>query len=213
MGMFNYNMKQFSFKIYLRTLVDSIENNMGEPFNPDAMLDEAREMSENYDTAWINGCREYFHMAADDNAEKRAYRELLKSVRNARNMVIGFAGKKWLEPLDFHPFMNRSRDALKETVRAILSAWDDHSADPELIHATPGFVRLRESFDAYIAAWDKQEDAKRILKDKTRELHETRKLAEKFIRKVKNYLAIYLDPYSPTWYLYGFKSRKRRGKE
>ncbi len=211
--MYKCNMKQSSFILFLRQMVDSIENNMGEPYNPDDMLAEARDMTANYDAAWSNACSAYIHEAQDNNAEKRAYRALLKSVRNARNMVIGFAGKKWLEPLDFHTYMKRSRDALKETVRAILSAWDDHSSDPEVIHATPGFVRLRESFDAFIAAWDKQEDAKRVMKDKTRKLHEQRKLAEKFIRKVKSYLAIYLDPYSSKWCLYGFSARKRRGKE
>lgn len=207
------NMKNVEFGVFLRMLARFIEKRLGEPQNPDEMLDEAQELSEMFRNQMHEATNLYRNASGIDNAEDRAFKDLKLSLKNAKKWVIALAGEKWLEPLSFHNRMPRSREKVKELVRAILSAWDDHSSDPELQKVILGFQRLRTAYDAFIIAWDKQEDANRLSKDKHREYHETRKRAEEFIRKVKNYLAIYLDPYDFLWSQYGFEPRKRRGEK
>jgi len=168
---------------------------------------------ENFSNQMHEATNLYRAAASIDNAEDRAFKDLKLSLKTAKKWVIALAAKKWLELLSFPKTMPRNREKVRECVRAILSAWDDHSSDPELQKVTQGFQRLQTSYDEFIIAWDKQEDANRLSKDKHREYHETRKRAEKFIRKVKNYLAIYLDPYDFLWGQYGFAPRKRRGEK
>lgn len=62
-------------------------------------------------------------------------------------------------------------------------------------------------FAEYAIAWDAQEDANRIKKEKYRAAREARAKCEKFVSRVKKYLSLYLEPDDHRWGVYGFEVR------
>jgi len=188
-----------------------IENELGKPYNPDDMLPEGQ--------ALLNELEETQHQANAtgdldapkfDHIEDRAFEALAAALTKAKKVVDYFAGKEFFGTLDIPVKMPRSRDKVREAARAVLSAWDEHSADPELARVTSAMDELRAAFDAWVASWDAQQDANRIKKEKYRAAREARAKCEKFVSRVKKYLSLHLEPTDSKWGLYGFE---RRGKE
>jgi len=64
-------------------------------------------------------------------------------------------------------------------------------------------------FAEYAIAWDAQQDANRIKKEKTRTAQEARAKCDKFVSRVKKYLSLYLPPDDYRWGVYGFEVREK----
>jgi len=202
--------KNSKFSILFEILLRQIEKDLGEPYNPDGMLAEGQALfSEFYSSRWDLIGYEMNKLTGLDNAEDRAFEDLTASMSKAKKFVDYFAGKEYFATLDIPTRMPRSRAKVREAARAVLSAWDEHSADPELAAVTSAMDALRDAYEAWVAAWDAQQDANRIKKEKTRAAQEARAKCEKFVSRVKKYLSLYLDPDDSKWGLYGFE---RRGK-
>lgn len=207
------DMGEVDLEFLLRKIVGAIESHIGEPQNPDDMLDEGREIL----SSFIDKSREARYEFADgigeDRVEDRAFDALLDALSIMKRFVKDFGGEKWMTALAVPSRMPRIRDKVRETARAILSAWDEHSADPELSSITMVADRLRTAFDEFVSAFEAQEDLKARTASAYREKRESRERVEKYIRRVKTYLSLHLDPYKLKWELYGFESRKRRKKK
>ncbi|MGC9316362.1 MAG: hypothetical protein ACP5G4_12165 [bacterium] len=196
------------FKIFFELMVRAIANNMGEPFNPDSMLAEGQVQLADLDSKQLEA--DMFDMMDNtraDDAEDAAFAKLKLHLSSIKKFVDFVVGEKWLATLDIPSRMPRSREKVRESARAVLSAWDEHSADPELAHVIPAMDELRAAFDAWTAAWDAQQDANRIKKEKYRASREARAKCEKFVSRVKKYLSLYLAPDDSKWGLYGFEVR------
>ncbi len=196
------------FKSFFELMVLAISDNMGEPFNPDSMLADGQSLLSDLDTKQLDA--DMFDMMDNtraDDAEDKAFDKLKLHLSNIKKFVEFVVGEKWLVTLDIPSRMPRSRDKVREAARAVLSAWDDHSSDPELAHVVSAMDELRAAFDAWTAAWDAQQDANRIKKEKYRAAREARAKCEKFVSRVKKYLSLHLDPTDHRWGLYGFERR------
>jgi len=199
------------FYMFMLLLTNRIEACLGEPHNPDHMLDESREMTELLQNTQREANKFGLHNASRlDNMEDDAFEALIKSLRDVKKWVLAWASADWFPKLDIPVKMPRSRAKAKEAAHAILLAWDEHSADPELVNVAPAMDELRAANDAYLAAWDAQQIANRTKKDKYRAAQQARARCEKFVSRVKKYLSLYLDPYDPTWGLYGFEEREKK---
>lgn len=194
--------------IKFRVLIMVIEENLGKPHNPDDMLSNGQALLNELEVT-----RHEANAVGDldaprfDNIEDRAFEDLTAALSKAKKFVDYYAGKEYFATLDIPSRMPRSREKVRESARAVLSAWDEHSADPELAHVIPAMDELRTAFDAWTAAWDAQQDANRIKKEKYRASREARAKCEKFVSRVKKYLSLYLAPDDSKWGLYGFESR------
>jgi len=199
------------FKDFVYLLNLNIEKYMGEPQNPDDMLPEGQAAWNQLDATHREA--QAFEMnvkSRADTEEDKAFDKLKLHLSNIKKFVEFVVGEKWLATLDIPSRQPRSRDKVREAVRAVLSAWDEHSADPELAGVTSAMDELRAAFDAWVAAWDAQQDANRIKKEKYRSAREARAKCEKFVSRVKKYLSLHLEPDDHRWGLYGFE---RRGEE
>ena len=199
------------FKDFLYLLNLSIEKYMGEPHNPDDMLAEGQAVWAELDATHKDA--QGFEITTgnrSDTSEDEAFDKLKLHLSSIKKFVDFVAGEKWLATLDIPSRQPRSRDKVREAARAVLSAWDEHSADPELAAVTSAMDELRDAFDAWVAAWDAQQDANRIKKEKYRSAREARAKCEKFVSRVKKYLSLHLEPDDSKWGLYGFE---RRGEE
>ena len=196
------------FKNFFELMVRAIANNMGEPFNPDSMLADGHALLADMDSKQLDA--DMFSLMKQtraDDAEDAAFAKLKLHLSNIKKFVDFVAGEKWLATLDIPSRMPRSRAKVREAARAVLSAWDDHSADPELAGVVSAMDELRDAFDAWTTAWDAQEDANRIKKEKYREAREARAKCEKFVSRVKKYLSLHIAPDDSKWGLYGFEAR------
>ena len=196
------------FKNFFELMVRAIANNMGEPFNPDSMLADGHALLADMDSKQLDA--DMFSLMKQtraDDAEDAAFAKLKLHLSNIKKFVDFVAGEKWLATLDIPSRMPRSRAKVREAARAVLSAWDDHSADPELAGVVSAMDELRDAFDAWTTAWDAQEDANRIKKEKYREAREARAKCEKFVSRVKKYLSLHIAPDDSKWVLYGFEVR------
>ena len=198
------------YMMKLRLLMRIIENNLGEPHNPDDMLalgqallveiEDSQRQAISYDL---------LDAGRLDHIEDRAFEAVTAELAKAKKFVDYFAGREFWATLDFPVKMPRSREKVREAARAVLAAWDEHSADPELVRVIPAMTDLRAAFDAFVLAWDAQQNAKRIKKEKYRAAKEARAKCEKFVSRVKKYLSLYLEPDSSKWGLYGFERREK----
>ena len=205
------NLSNNDFFWKFRLLVGNIEKYLGEPHNPDDMLVEGQALLEElHDTQHKADSFDMLDATRIDNIEDNAFEALVAALKRAKKFVDYFAGKEYFGTLDIPSRMPRSRDKVPEAARAVLSAWDEHSADPELAGAVPAMEALRVGYDKWVAAWDAQEDANRIKKEKYRSAREARAKCEKFVSRVKKYLSLHLEPDDSKWGLYGFE---RRGEE
>lgn len=198
---------------FLQSLVNAIENHLGEPQNPDDMLDEGREIFTEFEEKSREARYEFAGGIGENKDEDKTYETLIQALSLMKRFVKDFGGKKWLTALAVPSRMPRTRPKVRETARAILSAWNGHSADPELADVVPAAEKLATAFDEFVVAFEAQEDYKAKVAAAYLEKRETRKRAEKYIRRVKTHLALYLDPYTHIWESYYFEPRKRRGKE
>ncbi len=206
--------KHFEFCNRFEGLIRVIEDNLGEPFNPDDMLAEGRALKTELDNTLGESMGSNIGFIPHSrNEERAAFRELVAALSKAKKFVVYFGGKEWIPKLDVPTRIPRTRPTLREAVRAVLSAWDEHSADPELVHVAPAMDGLSDAFDAFEIAWDIRQDALRQQKEITRAFVETRARCEDFVSRVKKYLGLYLDPYSSKYYIYGFRPRKKREKK
>jgi len=189
-------------------LVGNIEKYLGEPHNPDDMLALGQALLEElHDTQHDADTFDILDATRIDNIEDNAFEALVAALKRAKKFVDYFAGRDYFGTLDIPSRQPRSRDKVREAARAVLSAWDEHSADPELAGVTSAMDELRAAFDAWVAAWDAQQDANRIKKEKYRSAREARARCEKFVSRVKKYLSLHLEPTDSKWGLYGFEVR------
>ncbi len=207
------DMNEVDFEFFLERLVDAIETHLGEPQNPDDMLDEGREIYSFYkekdDEALFND----LDGGREDSREDKAFKILVEALPIMKRFVKDFGGEKWMVALGVPSRMPRTRTKVRETARAILSAWDSNSADPELSDIMVAADRLRTAFDDFMTAFEAQEDYHAKVASAYRMKREIRARAEKYIRRVKTYLSLYLDPYDYRWEFYGYEIRKRRTKK
>jgi len=203
------NMSYASFDVAFACLLDQIEMNLCQPWNPDDMLAEGQASLAELKTKSVDASMADYKAIELDNDEDQAFEKLTKELANAKTAVDVLANKKHWVTLDFPVKMPRSRAKVKEAANAILLAWDEHSADPELAHVIPKMTELRAAFDTFVAAWDAQQNAKRIKKENYRAAREARAKCEKFVSRVKKYLSLHLDPDDPKWGLYGFERREK----
>jgi len=197
----------------LTGMVNRIEKNLGETYNPDEMLVEGQELVVQLEESRNAASTAYYAASPKDHKEDHIFEDLVAAMSKAKKFVDIFAGREWWPALDFPSRMPRSRQKVRETARAILSAWDDNSADPELARVIPMMDELRAAFDSFVVSWDAQQDAIRVRKDKYRTARKVREKCNKYVARVKKYLSIYLDPYDSKWGSYGFKSREKKGAE
>lgn len=195
------------FSIKFKVLIMRIESALGEPYNPDDFLAEGQALSIELEKTHEEETIAYYADARLDTAEDHAFEKLTTAMAKMKTAVDVLAGKKYWGTLDIPSRMPRSREKVRESARAVLSAWDEHSADPELAHVIPAMDELRTAFDAWTSAWDAQQDANRIKKEKYRASREARAKCDKFISRVKKYLSLHLAPDDPRWGLYGFEAR------
>lgn len=207
------DMNEVDLEFFLRTLVDVIEDRIGEPQNPDDMLDEGREILSSLQEKTLEARFGSDNSIVEDNVEDRKFNALLYALSIMKRFVKDFGGEKWTVALGVPSRMPRTRAKVRETARAILSAWDSNSADPELSSIAMAADRLRTAFEDFVTAFEAQEDYHAKIASAYRMKRENRERAEKYIRRVKTYLSLYLDPYDYRWEFYGYETRKRRGKE
>jgi len=146
-----------------------------------------------------------------DDEEDAAFRHLKLILANVKKFVDFVAGPEWLLVLDIPSRMPRSRGPVREAARAVLSAWDAHSADPELADVAGHMSMLRNAFEDFVHAWDAQQDARRIKKHKYRAAREARVKCERFVSRVKKYLGLHFAANDPRWELYGFHPWGKKG--
>lgn len=205
------NYRSVEFEIFFNMLVGNIENYLGEPHNPDDMLAEGQGLNASLKQTILDNIHVYINLVPKCNInERHAFKDLRAAISKAKKFVDYFAEGDWRVKLDIPSLIPRTRDKMREAARAVLSAWDDNSADPELVHVTPAMDELRAAFDAFLAAWDARQDASRISKEKTLAGREARAKCEKYVSRVKKYLSLYLDPYAGKWHLYGFEPREKK---
>ena len=205
------DLKYSDFRMKLGLMTRCIEENLGEPYNPDEMLVEGQELLVLLQETKTAASSAYIGVFPKDHKEDHIFEDLVAAMAKAKKFVDIFAGREWWPALDFPSRMPRSRQKVRETARAILSAWDDNSADPELARVIPMMNELRATFDSFVLSWDAQQDAIRVRKDKYRTARKVRVKCDKYVSRVKKYLSLYLDPYSGNWHLYGFEARERKG--
>ena len=198
-----------NFRSQLQSTLHFIQEYLGEPQNPDDMLAEGQALLELLNQTYSDTCDAERYAIGLDNVEDHAFEDLATALSKAKKFVGVFASSKWLATLDIPARMPRSREKVREAARAALSAWDVHSADPELARVIPAMTELRTAFDAFVTAWDAQQDANRIKKEKYRAAKEARAKCDKFVSRVKKYLSLFLDPYDVKWGLYGFEEREK----
>ena len=199
-----------NFVFDLGSMVSRIEERLGEPYNPDEMLIEGQELLVLLEETNSAARSAYLVVFPIDHKEDHIFEDLVAAMSKAKKFVDIFAGREWWLALDFPAKMPRSREKVRETARAILSAWDDNSADPELARVIPMMDELRAAFDSFVVSWDAQQDAIRVRKDKYRTARKVRVKCNRYVGRVKKYLSIYLDPYSSKWGLYGFEEREKK---
>ena len=208
------NYRGVEFRMFFELMIVNIEKYLGEPHNPDDMLAEGQSLNTTLQQAFIDKIgASAFKVPKCNNSERRAFKELKAAISKAKKFVDYFAERDWRVKLDVPAKIPQTRDKLREAARAVLSAWDENSADPELTHVAPAMIELRAAFDTYLAAWDARRDASRISKEKTVASREIRAKCEKYVIRVKKHLSLYLDPYAGKWHLYGFQPRQQKGKE
>ncbi len=207
------DLRWVDFRTRFSTLIHVIEDNHGKPYNPDDMLVEGKEL-----LALLSSTQreadgfDIYDATRLDNEEDRAFEALAKALRNEKKWVSMWAGDDWFPKLDIPAKMPRSRDKVREAARAALSAWDRNSANPELVQVIPAMDGLRTAFDCFLVAWDAQQDANLIKKEKYRAAQDARANCEKFVSRVRKYLSLYLDPYDHRCGVYGFDPRVKKGK-
>jgi len=202
------------FRTRFSTMVYFIEKNLGLPYNPDDMLLEGKELLAQLEkTQNEANCYDILNATRLNHEENRAFEALAKALRKAKKWVSMWAGEDWLTALDVPSRLPRGREKVREAARAVLAAWDRNSADPELVQVIPAMDELRAAHTGFIAAWDAQQEANQIKKEKYRAAQEARDNCEKFVRRVRKYLSLYLDPYDYHCGVYGFNPRKRRPKK
>lgn len=198
---------------FLKFLVIAIENHLGEPQNPDDMLDEGREIFTEFEEISREARYEFADGIGENRAEDKTYDALIETLSLMKRFVKDFGGEKWMTTLAVPSRMPRTRPKVRETARAILAAWNEHSADPGVVDIVPAAEKLSVAFDEFVVSFEAQEDYKAKVAAAYRAKKESRKRAEKYIRRVKTRISLHLDPYTHIWEPYGFEPRKRRGKE
>ena len=207
------DMSETDLEYFMKRLVDRIEMYLGEPHNPDDMLDEGREIYASFkekEEILFDVSHDSHH---EELGEDRTFEALLEALSMMKRFVTDFSGEKWLTTLAVPSRMPRTRPRVRETARAIVSAWNENSADPELVDVVPAAEKLIAAFDEFVTAFEAQEDYKAKVASAYREKKESRKRVEKYIRRVKTQISLTLDPYDFEWERYGFEPRKRRAKK
>ena len=205
------NYRGVEFRMFFEMLVNNIEKYLGEPHNPDDMLAEGQDLNVILQQANNDNIGAYINIVPQSRfTERAAFKELIAAITKAKKFVDYFAEGDWRVKLDIPSLIPRTRDKVRETARAILSAWDEHSADPRLIHVIPAIVELKAANDAFVIAWDARQDANRISKERTLAGNEARANCEKYVSRVKKYLSLFLDQYDGKWHAYGFEPREKR---
>lgn len=208
------DLRWVEFRGRFSRMIGAIEQNLGLLYNPDDMLLEGKELlAQLSKTQKEADGFDIFDATRLNNVEDRAFEALAKALRKAKKWVSMWAGEDWLTALDVPSRMPRSREPLREAARAVLTAWDRNSADPELVQVIPAMDELREAHTSFLSAWDAQQEANQIKKEKYRAAQKARDNCEKFVSRVRKYLSLYLDPYDYHCGVYGFNPRKRRPKK
>jgi len=204
-----YNMRDANFWSFFKTLVYEIELYAGEPQNPDHMLAEGQAIiaidAGLASTAYLDTFRY-------KNEEHAAFKALLDCIKPLKKLAYILDGEEGLRKLAIPSRMPVGRDDARRTARAMLSAWEEHSADP--VFSSLGFLfdRLQTAYDAHLVAWNAKEDARCAYRDKVRSYRAIRVRGNKFVGNVKRYIGAYWDAFEGSWAKYGFEPRKKKGE-
>ena len=180
--------------------------------NPDHMLAEGRALNAEQEETRRVYSNSFFEKARFKSEERTAFKALIQSISPLKKLAYLLAGEEGLRMLAIPGRMPRTREKVRSTARAMLSAWEEHSADPVFSSLTHIFDQLQATYDAHLAAWNAQEDARCLYSDKVRSYAELRKRGNKFISDVKRYISVYYDAYEDSWLKYGFEPRKKKGE-
>lgn len=197
---------------FFRLILNTIELYAGEPQNPDHMLAEGQALNTEREDANKGVYSKYLARAGFGVDEKTAFKALLDCISPLKKLAYVLAGKDGLRMLAIPTRMPCTREKARAVARAMLSAWADHSADPEFASLGFLFDRLQVADDAHLAAWNAKEDARCAYHDKIRSYRAIRVRGNKYIGNVKRYIGVYYDAYEDSWVKYGFEPRKKRGE-
>jgi len=206
------NLPSAEFWGFFRTLLHQIEQYAGEEQNPDHMLAEGQALNAEKESLFteLNHC--FFAKNETKYEEHAAFKVLLDCIKPLKKLAYVLDGDEGLRKLAIPSRMPVGRDDTRRVARAMLSAWDEHSADPVFSSLNFLFDRLKTAYDDHLAAWNAKEDAYCTYHDKVRSYRALRKRANKYVGNVKRYIGVYWDAFEGSWVKYGFEPRKRPGE-